>query len=159
MTSSKAKQDVLTEQLGFDAAVDYRADDFAEQLAALMPNGPDVYFDNVGGKISNIVMNQMRRPARIVECGQISTYGDGDGAWRVDVTPIHSNGLRFEGFNPALFMNEWQSAVLQLAEWVAAGKLKPLETKRTGLEALPGALSDLFQSKNVGKLIVEIPEV
>jgi NADPH-dependent curcumin reductase CurA len=87
LTSAREKRDVLIGQLGFDAAIDYRAADFAEQLAALIPSGPDIYFDNVGGRTSTIVMNQMRRPARIVECGQISTYGDGDGAWKVDITP------------------------------------------------------------------------
>lgn len=158
LTSSQNKQDILTQELGFDAALDYRADDFAEQLAALMPNGPDIYFDNVGGRTSHIVMNQMRRPGRIVECGQISTYNDGDGAWMVDVTPIHANGLRFEGFNPALFMDQWQTAVEQLAVWVADGRLKPLETRHTGLEALPKAFAELFQGKNVGKMVVEIPE-
>ena len=158
MTSTKEKRDVLVGQLGFDGALDYRAEDFAHQLELLMPNGPDVYFDNVGGRVSNIVMNRMRRPARIVECGQISTYGDGDGAWMMDITPIHANGLRFEGFNPALFKDEWPAAIAQLAKWVAEQKLKPLETVRTGLEALPGALADLFQGKNIGKMIVEIPQ-
>ncbi len=67
-------------RLGFDGVLDYRADNFADQLLAMLPHGPDVYFDNVGGKLSQVVMGQMRRPARIVECSQIATYNDPDTA-------------------------------------------------------------------------------
>jgi NADPH-dependent curcumin reductase CurA len=87
LTSTRENQDVLTGRLGFDAALDYRTDDLADQLHELIPGGADVYFDNVGGPLSQVVMNQMRRPARVVECGQISTY-EGD-AWKVDISPIH----------------------------------------------------------------------
>lgn len=158
MTSSKDKEEILTDRLGFDATINYRADDFAQRLAALMPGGPDIYFDCVGGAVSNAVMFQMRRPARIVECGQISTYGERDGAWKVDVQPIHANGLRFEGFHPMLFADEWPAAFAQLAAWVKDGLITPLETERTGFDALPEAFSDLFASKNVGKMVVLIPE-
>jgi NADPH-dependent curcumin reductase CurA len=138
LTSTQEKQDVLTGWLGFDAALDYRADDLAARLRELIPGGADVYFDNVGGNLSQIVMNQMRRPARIVECGQISTY-ERD-AWQVDISPIHLYGLRFEGFNPLLFADGDIQALTQLVEWVQTGKLIPLETEHTGLTELPVAL-------------------
>jgi len=78
-------------------------EDFPEQLAKCIPQGPDVYFDNVGGKVSQIIMYQMQSSrARVVECGQISTYDDADGAWMVDIKPIHRNGLRFRGLHAAL---------------------------------------------------------
>jgi NADPH-dependent curcumin reductase CurA len=113
-----------------------------------------VYFDNVGGAVSQTVMYQMRRPGRIVDCGQISTYDDTDHAWNVDVTPIHLNGLRFEGLSPALFVQEWPQARLQLRAWVDAGQIVPLETRLHGLESLPAALVALFRGENIGKMVV-----
>jgi NADPH:quinone reductase len=156
MTSSQSKRDVLTQQLGFDAALDYRASDFSKQLAALAPTGPTIYFDNVGGQVSHTIMNQMRRPARIVECGQISTYDDPNGAWMVDIKPIHRNGLRFEGFTPLHFREQWMSAIHQLVEWVNSGQLLPLETELHGLESLSDALAGIFRGNNVGKMVVAI---
>jgi NADPH-dependent curcumin reductase CurA len=124
----------------------------------VLPNGPDVYFDNVGGQVSQIVMSQMRRPARVVECGQISTYDDADGAWMVDIKPIHRHGLRFEGFNPLLFSEEWPRALSRLAGWVSSTQLVPLETEYRGLEFLPQALEGLFRGENVGKMVVTAAE-
>jgi NADPH-dependent curcumin reductase CurA len=154
LTSTREKQDVLTGRLGFDAALDYRADDLADQLHELIPGGADVYFDNVGGHLSQVVMNQMRRPARVVECGQISTY-EGD-AWKVDISPIHLYGLRFEGFNPLLFADQDAQALAQLVEWVQTSKLIALETEHTGLAVLPVALEGIFRGSNVGKMIVTL---
>ena len=152
------KRELLTSRLGFDATLDYRAADLADQLRELAPAGPDVYFDNVGGALSQLVMTQMRRPARVVECGQIATYNDSDAAWTVDIRAMHSNGLRFEGFTPALFLDEWPAAVDQLLAWVQDGRLVPLETELHGLESLPRALSGLFAGRNVGKMVVTVPE-
>jgi NADPH-dependent curcumin reductase CurA len=96
----------------------------------------------------------MRRPARVVECGQISTY-EGD-AWKVDISPIHRYGLRFEGFNPLLFADQDAQALAQLVEWVQTSKLIPLETEHTGLEELPAALEGIFRGSNIGKMIVSL---
>lgn len=154
LASTQRKRDVLINELGFDSAIDYRATDFADQLAAELPSGPDVYFDNVGGAVSQIVMRQMRRPGRIVDCGQISTYDDTTTAWNVDITPIHLNGLRFEGLSPALFIQDWPRARQQLQTWVEAGQIVPLQTRLHGLESLPAALVALFNGENIGKLVV-----
>ncbi|AWT57649.1 MDR family NADP-dependent oxidoreductase [Mycolicibacterium smegmatis] len=156
LASTQTKRDTLTSKLGFDGALDYRAVDFAEQLQAAMPSGPDVYFDNVGGPVSQVVMRQMRRPGRIVDCGQISTYDDTETAWKVDITPIHLNGLRFEGLSPALFMQDWPRARQQLKTWVEAGQIVPQETRLHGLASLPAALVALFKGENVGKMIVTV---
>jgi len=159
LTSSPAKCDLLTKRLGFHAALSYCVEDFPEQLAKCIPHGPDVYFDNVGGNVSQIIMYQMHRPARVVECGQISTYDDADGAWMVDIKPIHRNGLRFEGFTPLLFKDLWPKAISNLMEWVKAGQLIPLETESQGLESLPTPFAGLFRGENIGKMVVTIPEV
>lgn len=158
LASSQSKCDVLTQQLRFDAALVYRTPDFADKLATLLPRGPDIYFDNVGGAVSHVIMNQMRRPARVVECGQISTYEDADAAWMVDIKPIHQHGLRFEGFTPLLFQEEWPTARSRLVEWVGSRQLIPLETEYRGLESLPRALEGLFRGANVGKMIVTVED-
>jgi NADPH-dependent curcumin reductase CurA len=154
LAGTQFKRDILTNRLGFDLALDYRAADFADQLEAVLPTGPDVYFDNVGGAVSQIVMRRMRRPGRIVDCGQISTYDDTESAWKVDITPIHLNGLRFEGLSPALFAQDWPLARKQLKAWVDAGQILPQETRLHGLESLPAALVALFRGENIGKMIV-----
>ncbi|KAJ5342284.1 hypothetical protein N7541_011408 [Penicillium brevicompactum] len=153
LTSTQAKQEVLTRQLGLDFALDYRAEDFADQLRSIAPNGPDLYFDAVGGQLSQTIMQQMRRPARVVEVGQIATYDD-EKAWTVDITHIHMNGLRFEGYQPNLWIDQWPKAVKELQEWVKSGAIQPLETEITGLESLPQALQALFEGQNTGKMVV-----
>jgi NADPH-dependent curcumin reductase CurA len=156
LTSSKTKRDILTSRLGFEAALDYRTKNLGARLSALIPGGPDIYFDNVGGDLSQAIMSMMRRPARVVECGQIATYDSNDESWMVNIRPIHANGLRFEGFNPANFTDLFQDALAQLREWTLAGQLIVLETEISGLEALPGALIGIFQSENIGKMLVTV---
>lgn len=156
ITSTAEKQQVLTGQLGFDAALDHRSPDFADQLRNLAPGGADVYFDNVGGQISQIVMKQMRRPARIVECGQIAIYDDDDGTWMVDIKPIHANGLRLEALHVGLFEQEWPKALADLSAWIRSGAIRAVETEWHGLDKLPLALASLFRGDGVGNLVVSL---
>jgi NADPH-dependent curcumin reductase CurA len=158
LTTSKAKLDMLTEKLGFDLALDYRAPDFEEQLKAAIPGGPDVYLDNVGGELTTNIMKQMKRPARVIESGQISTYHDSEKAWTVNTDPIHSNGLRYEGYHPGLFRAHWPQAYAEMGQWVKEGKLVPLETKLQGLESLPKAFENLFTGNSMGKMLVAMDE-
>jgi hypothetical protein len=153
LAGSERKRRILTEDLGFDAALDYRAADLDEQIRAWAPQGPDLYFDSVGGEISRTVMATMRRPARIVVCGLISTYDD-DTAWTVDITPVYGNGLTLQGYTPLQFPDALPAALDHLIGWVENGRLISLETERHGLEALPGAISGLFRGENIGKMIV-----
>jgi len=156
LAGTPEKRQLLTERLGFDVALDYHDDDLADHLAAAAPDGIDVYFDNVGGELSQTVMFTMHRPARVVACGQISTYDD-ESAWMVNIKPIYINGLRFEGFTPDQFPQLWPQALDDLIEWVDSGLLIPVETERHGLEALPGAVAGVFRGENVGKMVVSIP--
>jgi NADPH-dependent curcumin reductase CurA len=154
LAGSTAKRKVLVERLGFETALDYRSPTLSADLNALLPNGPDIYFDNVGGAVSQTVMSTMRRPARVIECGQISSYDDPDGGWTVDIRPIHQHGLRFESFAPSHFAEFRPAAVAQLGHWLDVGKLIALDTTYTGLEAVPTAFLDLFRGGNVGKSVV-----
>lgn len=158
LASAEKKRKVLVDQLGFDAALDYRSEKLADELRALAPHGPDIYFDNVGGSVSQTVMSVMRRPGRVVECGQISTYDDAGGGWTVDIRPIHANGLRWESFTTAHFNEFTPAAVAQMVHWVREGKIIPLETEYHGLEATPRAMVGLLRGDNIGKMIVTIAE-
>jgi NADPH-dependent curcumin reductase CurA len=156
LCGSPAKCRVLTEQLGFDAAVSYRSPDWEAQLRDIMPAGPDIYFDCVGGRLSQAIMAMMRRPARVIECGQISTYDDQDGGWQVDIRPIHQHGLTFEGFTPALFTEFEPAALAQLSHWVETGKLTVVASEYRGLGSAPSALIDILHGGNVGKAFVTL---
>jgi NADPH-dependent curcumin reductase CurA len=158
LAGAEQKRKVLVEQLGFEAALDYRSEKLADELTALAPHGPDFYFDNVGGAVSQTVMGIMRRPARVIECGQISTYNEAGGGWTVDIRPIHANGLRWESFTTAHFNEFAPAAVAQMAYWVRAGKIIALETEYHGLEAAPRAMAGLLRGENIGKMVVTIAD-
>ncbi|WP_299696425.1 NADP-dependent oxidoreductase [Hydrocarboniphaga sp.] len=156
LASSEEKRRVLVDKLGFDAALDYRSPTLKADLLELLPNGPDVYFDNVGGTVSNTVMWLMRRGSRVVECGQISTYDDVGGGWTVDVRPIHANGLRFESYTTFHFQKFFPAAIAQLAYWLRAGQIIALETRLEGLDSAPSAVSRMFRGENIGKMIITL---
>jgi NADPH-dependent curcumin reductase CurA len=156
LAGSAEKRRVLVERLGFDAALDYRAENFADQLTELLPDGPDLYFDNVGGAVSNTVMWAMRRGSRVVECGQISTYDDPGGGWTVDVRPIHANGLRFESFTTFHFQRFIPAALAQLSSWLDTGQLHALETRLDGLDSAPSAITRMFRGENTGKMVIAL---
>ncbi|QTH21228.1 NADP-dependent oxidoreductase [Rhizorhabdus wittichii] len=156
LAGSQLKCDTLVRDLGFDAALNYRSATLADDLRRAMPRGPDIYFDNVGGAISQTVMAMMRRHTRVVECGQISTYDDEDGGWTVDIRPIHANGLIWESFTTAHFAEFYPGGLAQLLHWVRAGKIKVLETEHRGLDAAPRAMIGLLRGENIGKMVVTL---
>jgi NADPH-dependent curcumin reductase CurA len=158
LAGSDRKCAVLKEQLRFDAALNYRSASLEQQLRELMPTGPDVYFDNVGGALTQTVMKQMQRPARVIECGQISTYDEQGGGWNLDIRPIHGNGLRWEGFTPLQFLEFFPGALAQLSHWLRTGKVIALETVIDGFENAPRSLAGLFRGENIGKMLLHVAE-
>jgi NADPH-dependent curcumin reductase CurA len=158
LAGSDEKCRVLTEKLGFDGALNYKSAALEQELKELIPGGPDIYVDNVGGALSQMIMYQMHWPARVVEIGQISTYDDPDGGWTMDIRPLHKNGLQFTGYNPLIFHEYAASAAVQLGEWVRTGKIIALETVVNGVENAPNALMGLFRGDNIGKMIVHVAD-
>ena len=158
LAGSDEKCRVLTERLGFDGALNYKSKTLEADLHELMPKGPDVYIDHVGGQLSQTIMFQMRWPARVVEIGQISTYDDEGGGWTVNIRPIHNNCLQWTGYQPLIFIDQFPGALAQLGHWLQTGRIVALETVHHGIENGPKAFTGLFRGDNVGKMIVHLAD-
>lgn len=147
---------LLTEELGFDAAVDYRADDWSKQLRAAAPDGIDVDFENVGGAIMDAVFARLNIGARVALCGLISGYNEAD----PPPGPRAFGNLLIQratvqGFIVLDHLSRSAEAAGEIAALITAGKLTPLETVVEGFEQLPTAINMLFDGSNVGKLVVK----
>ncbi|OBI94240.1 NADP-dependent oxidoreductase [Mycobacterium sp. 1245805.9] len=150
---------LLTDQLGFDAAVDHRADDWAAQLVAATPNGIDVDFENVGGDIMDAVFARVNIGARVALCGLISGYNAADpppGPRAFANLLIQRATL--QGFIVLDHLGRAAEAATEIGGLIAGGKLTPLETVVEGFEQLPTAINMLFDGKNVGKLVVKLSD-
>lgn len=149
----------LTDELGYDAAVNYKSGPISESLKAACPNGIDVYFDNVGGETFEAALSQMNLMGRIACCGVVSTY---DAASQ----PAHGprgipflfvvKRLRMQGFIVSDFFARRDEALAQLRSWVVEGRLQVIEDIVEGFESLPEALIGLLNGKNRGKRMVKI---
>lgn len=149
----------LTQDLGFDAAINYKAADWKKQLRAACPKGVDIDFENVGGEIMQAVFSMLNLHARVVLCGLISGYnGYNPTASHVDLGPILVKRVRIEGFIVLDYAKRYLEAVMQLGQWLAAGKIKHRETIVEGLEHAPETLNRLFDGEKFGKLLLKISE-
>jgi NADPH-dependent curcumin reductase CurA len=149
----------VTEQLGFDAAVDYKREDVANQLRAAAPGGVDVYFDNVGGSLLDEVLDQIKLRARIVICGAISQYS-GDMSKGVRGPALYlrlaERHARMEGFAVTHFPEVLAEAETTLAGWLREGRIRLPEHTVHGLENFAVALATLFTGGHTGKLLLGI---
>ncbi|MGU3779849.1 NADP-dependent oxidoreductase [Burkholderia metallica] len=143
----------LTETLGFDAAVDYKADDFRQQLKAATPDGVHVNFENVGGEVMRAVLSRMVIGGRVALCGVISNYNSGRAA--DDVGVLISKRLTMRGFL-ILDYRKSREAVQVLSGWLRDGRLKAEETVADGLENAPDVLNRLFDGDHRGKLVLRV---
>jgi len=148
----------IKEDLGFDAAVDYRAADWRDQLAAATPAGIDINFENVGGAIMDAVIGRLNLHARMVLCGMISGYNEGDHKALVDITPFLMKRITLRGFIILDYAPRFAEGAMQLAQWLLGGQLKHQETIVDGLENAPAALNRLFDGDKLGKLMLRVAE-
>ena len=147
----------LVEDLGFDAAVDYHDDGFADALREATPDKVDIYFDNVGGWILDVVLHRLAMHGRVVLCGAISVYNDtAKPAGPSNYLDLITVRGRMEGFNAFDAWDRYEEITDQLAGWVADGRLRTRETVVEGLDAAPEALRMLFEGGNTGKLLVHL---
>lgn len=152
------KCDWIVRDLGFDAAVDYKAGGVRRALAAVCPNGIDVYFDNTGGPVLDAALSLMNLHGRIACCGNVSQYDVEKPAPGPMAVPglVVTKRLRLEGFIVMDFYDQRAEAEARLARWVAEGKIKAVVDVVDGLEKAPEALIGLFEGRNKGKMAVRI---
>jgi NADPH-dependent curcumin reductase CurA len=148
----------LTDELGFDAAVDYKAPDFKRQLREHCPDGVDVYFDNVGGDVFEACLFAMKAHGRIACCGAVSQYDGAPPAHGPRGIPglIVTKRLTLRGFVVMDFADRNDKALADLQGWVASGQLKVREDIVEGFENLPQALVGLLHGENRGKRMVRV---
>lgn len=159
IAGSDHKNKYLRDELGVDAVINYKTDNVALALKAASPERIDVYFDNVGGEISDAVMPLLNHGARIVICGQISLYClDKPNVGPRPQTYLLVNSALMKGFIITAYAARFAEGVTQLAQWLAAGKLKYTETIVEGFENTPQAFIGLFTGDNLGKQIVKVVE-
>lgn len=154
------KTQYLLNELGVDAAIDYKAEDVQQSLKAACPDGIDVYFDNVGGPISDAVMFLINKSARISICGQISMYK----LEQLDVGPrvqplLLVKSALMKGFIITDYAPRFGAGVIQLGKWLSEGKLKYAENIVEGFENVPRAFLGLFAGENLGKQLVKVGEI
>jgi len=157
IAGSDEKNAYLQKELGVEATINYKTDDVFESLKKACPNGVDIYFDNVGGAVSDAVWPLINDRARIVICGQISIYNLDKPDVGLRPQPfvlIHS--AMMEGFIITKFFDRFAEGVMQLAAWFMSGKLKHAETIVEGFENTPRAFIGLFTGENLGKQIVKV---
>ena len=149
----------VTDELGFDACIDYRAHPDVKTMAAALkdacPNGIDGYFENVGGYILDAVLLRLNAFARIALCGMIAGY-EGQPLPLANPTLLLINRVKLEGFIVSEHMEVWPEALTELGGLVATGKLRPRESIAQGLAAAPEAFLGLLKGKNFGKQLVKL---
>jgi NADPH-dependent curcumin reductase CurA len=146
----------LTEELGFDAAINYRTDDVGAALDRLCPSGIDIYFDNVGGAILDLCLARIATHARVVLCGGISRYNQsGPIPGPANYFNLVFRRARMEGFIVLDYATRFPEAVAEMRRWIDAGQLKQQVTVIDGFRELPRALIRLFEGYNTGKMMVK----
>lgn len=152
------KIDWITEDLGFDAGINYETtEDYRAALDDAAPGGVDVYFDNVGGPITDAVFTKLNVDGRVAVCGQIAHYNDeGVPTGPRKLPMLIAPRATVQGFLVSDYAARFREASEQLAEWVASGEIDHRETVVEGLENAPDAFLGLFTGDNVGKQVVEV---
>jgi NADPH-dependent curcumin reductase CurA len=151
-----AKCALVREAYGFDDCVDYKSPDFAEQLARAVPDGVDVYFDNVGGPILDAVLPLLNNFSRVPVCGLVSQYNATEPYGMKNMREIFNRRVTMRGFVLSDHKALWPEATRALAEAYAAGRLHYRETITEGLENAPQAFIDMLAGANVGKQLVRL---
>ncbi len=157
IAGSDEKIKLLTTEFGFDEAVNYNTtSDMNKAIAAACPKGVDVYFDNVGGEISDAVIRNLNFHARIPLCGQIALYNSTETPVGPRLQPmLLTRSVLMQGFIVSNYQAQFPEGISKLVQWVNEGKLKFIETIEHGFENIPKALLGLFKGENTGKMIVE----
>jgi len=152
------KIDMLKSEFGFDHGINYKTTkDMKAAIKEAAPNGVDIYFDNVGGPISDAVLFNINQFARIIICGAISVYNKTELPMAVAVQPfLVKNSALMQGFIVSNYAEKFPVAMKQLSTWLGEGKLTYKETIVEGFDNTPQAFLDMMNGKNKGKMIVKV---
>ncbi len=157
IAGGKDKCDYLVNELGFDAAIDYKDGNVATALREHAPKGVDIYFDNVGGDILDAVLTNLARDARIVLCGGISQYNNTSPVkGPANYLSMISARATMKGLMVADYYHRAGSALQEMGGWLMAGKLKSREDIVKGIETFPDTFNMLFSGANKGKLVLQV---
>jgi NADPH-dependent curcumin reductase CurA len=159
IAGSETKVRYLVDELGFDAAVNYKTDNLHAALKEACPNGVDVYFDNVGGDVTDAVIYRINTNARIVLCGQIAQYN----LEKVDVGPrlftqLLIKSAMVKGFIVTQYAQRANEGIQALSQWLREGRIKYSEHIVEGLENAVDAFLGLFRGDNIGKQLVHVSD-
>lgn len=152
------KVQMLKTEFGFDEAINYHTTkNMNDAIAKACPEGVDIYFDNVGGEISEAVFFNINKFSRTVNCGAISIYNNTEMPKSISVQPfLVKKSSSMQGFIVFDYADKHPEGIIQLSEWLHQGKLKYTETIKEGFENIPQAFLDLFEGKNKGKMIIKL---
>ncbi|MCP9234857.1 NADP-dependent oxidoreductase [Lewinella sp. JB7] len=158
IAGSDEKVEMLKSDFGFDAGINYNTtENMSKAIAAACPDGVDIYFDNVGGPISDAVLFNINKFSRTINCGAISVYNNTELPKSVSVQPfLVKNSSLMQGFIVFDYADKYPAGIKQLAQWLGEDKLTHTETVREGFDNIPQAFLDLFDGKNTGKMVVKI---
>jgi len=156
IAGGKAKCDYVVNELGFDACVDYKAGDMEAQFKAATPKRVDVYFENVGGKIMEMVFARLNTFARVPLCGIISQYNLTEPEGFTGIRHLLVNRATISGFIISDHYDYWPGAIQEMAGWIKQGRLKFREDVAEGLASAPAAFIGMLAGRNFGKQLVRI---
>lgn len=159
IAGGKDKCDWLLKEELCDVALDYRQDDFEQQVATALPQGTDVYFDSVGGDMLDTILQHITQGARVVLCGHISTeYQNPRPPGPTHYYKLLYQRARMEGFFVFDYLTRWPEFETQLRQWYMQGDLKSVDHVFDGLQQMPAALTSLFDGSHTGGCIVRLAE-
>jgi NADPH-dependent curcumin reductase CurA len=148
----------VVEELGFDACINYKTDDLVPALRAACPNGADIYFENVGGRVFAAMLQVINRGARIPLCGMISEYNVTENPGGPNLRPLLVHRAMIKGFIVSDHYDRFPAFLKEVTPLVREGRIKYREDIIEGLEAAPSALIGLFEGKNFGKMLVRVAQ-
>ena len=151
-----AKCKHVVNELGFDACVDYKSNAFESELREATPDGVDIYFENVGGRVLDAVLPSLNAFARIPFCGYISEYDDSAAYGVQHLRSLLVSRVRLQAFIISEHLDIWDQALADLSGWLIAGKINYRETIVHGLEAAPAAFIGMLKGRNLGKQLVKL---
>ena len=160
VAGSDEKCHLLTDDLGFDTAVNYKSPDFRQEFRDACSDGIDIYFDNTGGEVLGGALRRMKPHGRIVCCGVVSQYDTGNPAPGPRGIPglLVNNRVRMEGFLVFDYADRYDEARTAMRGWVESWELKPLQDEFHGLEEAPRAFIDMLAGGNVGTRIIRVDD-